>query len=280
MYKYKVVISFIFIILVQITAALSQESVLEPATKDTAIYNYNRIMLIPFNPMRAYMSTDGTDREVAKYNKRDVQEIRTLFRLGLSQHVNLKIITRYDSKSLGTDNSQEAKKDLDYIYNSIDYKYDAPATEVINEEGKKIPWYKFKEKKLKELELAELNNPHATSKYKKPEKATKYMNVVIRNKDVLNYMSEKYGADLFVFINLFELKTDYEHCLDLAAKNYAREITVHFSIFDKNANQLYGDMISVVFQSNSNDLAEIIRSNFPLIGNFMAVNLPKRLAVR
>ena len=78
-------------------------------------------------------------------------------------------------------------------------------------------------------------------------------------------LKDKTGADVFVLLNQFEIITNYSDCLDLALKIYRRQLKAHYSVFDADGNQLYGDVAVVDFPSNANDVREIMARNFPTI---------------
>ncbi|MBL4656100.1 MAG: hypothetical protein JKY33_09790 [Bacteroidia bacterium] len=258
--------------------AFSQDDVLGTDIEQEEVkYNYNKIMLIPYNPAKAFLVQDGTDRQIAQHSEKDLQEIRRRFQFGLNQEVYWKLMSRYDSQNLLLDNSEDGKKDLESFMRIVNYQYETPysVNEEEQEEKKKSFWENVKSK-LKKPEVDETEDPYTTSKYKKPKKNEKYMNVRVKNNEIFEYMSDKYGTDLFFFINMFELKTDYKTCLDLSTKQYAREVTVHFSIFDKTGTQIYGDKIAVTYNSSSNDITKIIQANFPKVADYIAWNLPER----
>jgi len=102
------------------------------------------------------------------------------------------------------------------------------------------------------------------------------MNVRLHDVKMLEYFSAKYGVDLFLFVNQFEIKTKYEKCMDRAVNNFKREIWVHFSIYDSKGEQLYGNVVGVNFFVQSNDMNSLIRSSFPLIADYITDNLPKQ----
>lgn len=270
--------AFIPILLLINFFSYSQDSVLE-VTQDEKEpqYNYNKIMLIPYNPSKAFLAQDGTDRQIAQYSKENLEEIRRRFQFGLNQEVYFKMLARYDSKDMLLDQSNEGKKDLQTLNRIVSYKYETPYSikDTDTEEEKTGFFDRIKNKFIKPEQL-ETDDPNTTSKFKVPEKQIEYMNVHVQNNEIFQYLNEKYGTDLFVFINMFEIKTDYENCVDLQSKRYGRELTVHFSIFDKTGKQIYGDKVSVQYDSSTNDITEIIKSNFPLVADYMTWNLPER----
>lgn len=237
-------------------------------TKD----DYARVMIIPFDP-NLYFS--DSDDQLSKQNSKSIKEIRTQFRYGLNFNVNAKILSRYATRPLLTDTMKTAREDLNLIYRDISYFKD-----------KSMPSEEMK-KKMEEEKRAEKNpftlkkkdaesEAQATSKLDNHVVAQEYMNVKIHQTEMLAYLQKKYETDIFVFINQFELVTNYEHCLDRATNTFERDIKVHFSIFDATGKQLAGDVAIAHFSSNTNDLTEIIRNNFPIISEYLAGNLPNK----
>ncbi len=80
---------------------------------------------------------------------------------------------------------------------------------------------------------------------------------------------------ILFFLNELDIKTHFEDCLDLALKIYQRELKVHYSIFDRSGKQVYGDVAVVKFPSNSNDVDEIIKSNFPGLSDHIIESVKK-----
>jgi len=265
------------------SSVLAQESVLEPGEQDQ--FNYNKVMIIPYNPL--YYLSDS-DHDLEKYNNRKAEDIRRLFRHGLNYNVNLRILGKYETITLLSDTAMDVQQDLKAIYNGISYHMDRPMSAFQPEEEGKVQkvWSGFKEKvndvkaeyNYQETDYSTYNTEEdkKVGGYIKSTKETKYMNVKIYNPDMLLYLSEKYDTDLFVFINQFELKTNYLNCLDRTINRFDREVWVHFSIYDKNSNQLVGDVVKVYFPMNTNNIDEIIKNNFPLISNYIMESLPQQ----
>jgi hypothetical protein len=230
------------------------------------------VMIIPFDP-NMYFS--DADEQLSKYNDKSVKEIRTLFRYGLNVNVNAKILSHYQTRPLLTDTAKTAMDDLYAIYRGISYFKDRsmPLTEAeertwASEERKKS--FSFKKKE-------DDSDAHTASSLKEPVTRHEYMNVKIHDSRMLPYLKNKYGTDVFVFINQFDLVTNYEHCLDRATNTFERDIKVHFSILDYTGKQLAGDIAIVHFPSNTNDITEIMRNNFPIIADYLAGKLTRDL---
>lgn len=254
-------------VLLLILCCIAQQVIAQQTKEDLA-----RVMIIPFDP-NLYFS--DADEQLSKYNEKSIKEIRTLFRYGINTTVNAKILTHYATVPLLTDTMRTAREDLNLVYRDISYFKDksmpSEAMKKKIEEEKKTDKNPFSLKK-KETE----SQAQVTSKLDNHVLAQEYMNVKIHQTEMLAYLQKKYGTDLFVFINQFELVTNYEHCLDRATNTFERDIKVHFSIFDATGKQLAGDVAIAHFSSNTNDITEIIRNNFPIISEYLAGNLPNK----
>lgn len=235
---------------------------------------YRSVMIIPFDPA---MYFSDSDEMLAKYNQKNIKEIRTLFRYGLNINLNARVMTQYETTNLLSDTSNGSLNDLALIYKSISYFGDEPMpekkelTEKENTNNKKISnLFKKKEEDKTEQNLKQ-------QQFKMPRK---YINVKIQNKELLSYLAEKYHVDLFLFANQFNLETNYEQCLDRANNIFQRELMVHYSLFDKNGKQLAGGITHVDFPSNSNDMMDIMKTNFPKLTDQMVNQFPGKAPLR
>jgi len=277
----KKLLSIYFLVSI-LTVANAQESVLD-AGNSGIFQNYNKVMLIPFN---ANFYFSDADKELAEYNKKSEKEIQKLFRAGLDFDINARILSMYDTKQMLDVNDEEVEEDLEAIYSGLSYGYEKPkhpdgcTCEDYCKEGKPKSFFKKFEETLKidndnGDERTDAEAYQSASGYVEPAGEKKYMGVTIKHPEMLEFYKEKYGTDLFVFINQFELKTKYEACLDRSIKKFTREVWVHFSIYDANGTLLYGDVVVVDVPSNTNNLDQIIRNHFPLVTDELASNMPK-----
>lgn len=245
------------------------------AQGDTVGYNYKRVLIIPYDPM---MYFSDADHDLAKYNNKDVRDVREKFRYDLNYNVKMSVMTQYEARPLLTDSTRDAHIDLQKIYKSVTYKQEKSKPAAVSDDVKHVTgtadsWKdRFRFSKREEAGEA--------GKYNTDTEPQEYMNVVVHNKAMFTYLNKKYGTDLFLFLNQFEVITNYEHCLDRATNTFERTIKVHYSIYNYRGEQLAGDIALVNFPSNSNDLFEIIQSNFPTVAKHLAGDLPGRKEVK
>ncbi len=212
-------------------------------------------MIIPYNP---YMYFSDADEEIAQASNKTPEEVRRMFRYGIAYDVSVRVLSEYDIKNLLYDTSRAVQRDLELIYKNISYV------------KRKSPRKDRDKADQKPDDIQSGETPIVQSLH-----VDEYI-AVDAPKGLLQYLHERYGTDLFVFINQFNLVTKYKHCSDRTIKNFTREIVVHFSIYDKDGNYLYGDAVKVLFNRRTNHIDQIILHNFPVIADYIASHVPKR----
>lgn len=281
-YKELLLISILYLISLALCLA-QEESVLNPTTY--SYENYSKVMIIPFNDNYYFSEADN---DLAEHNNLDPKEVSRQFKEGLDFNVNVRILSQYDTKQLLKDENEDVAKDLENIYSGVRYSLKkVPRTELLvdydhEKHESNVNQDNFFTKMANKLHI-ETNHDQAKSEGFQDEARTiesvdlkEYMAAEIQHPEMLQYLNEKYETDLFVFINQFELKNKYELCLDRANNKFTRVLYVHFSIFDKEADLVYGDVVKVEIESNSNDMDLLIRNNFPIVADYLASYLPKQ----
>ncbi len=218
----------------------------------TTQYHQQKILIIPYEPR---MHLSDADLDISDYSDRTPQQVRAMFRMGITEKLNTTLSTNYQMHSLVQDLRPEAIQEMDRIYASIDYSFDTsyailhPRPDSTEDKGR---WSESRARK-KELEKRSLSGDVI------------FTNVKIYDPKLLSSLNAKYGADLFVFLTQVEIKTNAKDCIDFQSRIYERDIKVHYAVFDKNGNQLYGDIVGVKFPSNSNEIGNIMAQNFPML---------------
>ncbi len=243
--------------------------------------DHRKVLIVPYDPA---MYFSDSDKKLAKSNDKSEKEIRNLLRYGLNSRVKAQIVGKHQTHSLLTDTSEQAYRDLQRIYQAVNYhKEEAMAPKSVQVgKGMEKEDKNYRQQIIEKLtkgdsERGEQEEKPKTQadKYKEKEvEGRYYMDVDIPSNEMLQYFNDKYGTELFLFMNQFELITNYNHCLDRATNTFERTIKVHYSIYNHQGKQLAGDVAIVKFPSNSNDLYKIIRKNFPVVGEYLSEDLP------
>lgn len=276
-----VVIAAFYIAMLMPVTHLADDGSNRSAKSGSKDAKFGEVLIIPYDPG---MYFSDADEMLAESNNKSEKEVRNLLRYGLNSRVKAQIIGKHGARSLLTDTTKQAYKDLQRIYQAIKYqKAEAMApkdVKVGKGAGENSEQYrqeiidKMKENE-KEQKKEEEEQKTQAEKYKEQEvKGRYYIDVDIPSNKMLKYFKKNYGTELFLFLNQFELITNYNHCLDRSTNTFERTIKVHYSLYNAEGKQLAGDVAIVKFPSNSNDLYKIIRKNFPIVGEYVSEDLP------
>jgi len=218
------------------------------------------VMLVPYDPL--YYLSDA-DHDIAEQSKYNMQKVRKTFHTESDYYTYRAIARHFRCIDLLHDTSAASREDLITIFSTVGYKYEDPMPVKTGSE-------KLKTETGKKDATA---NPVTASKYRLPEPNLQYMNAVPGKPELLKALGKKYEVDYFVFLNQFEIKTNYNSCIDLANKIYQRTILLHFSIYDASGKQVAGNFVYSFFPSNSSESEEIIRTCFAELGEGISKNL-------
>lgn len=234
---------------------------------DSSAAVYHKVMLIPYDP-QFYLS--DAEQDIREATKKDPPVIRESFRKNIDYNIKRAINKYRPCISLlnDVDSFPALKEVLMEIYSRTGYRYDKPMPIPVKpEKADSVEKKNIKPNK-------ETLDSRTAPQYIAVKGDAQYMNTVLSKPGILNDFFSQYGTDLFVFVNQFEIKTNYSSCLDIANKIYKREILLHFSVFDKNGKQLAGTYITSYFPSDSNNAFDIMKNCFPELAKFVAMCTP------
>ncbi|MBI1221449.1 MAG: hypothetical protein GC180_02500 [Bacteroidetes bacterium] len=212
---------------------------------------YIRIMVVPFNPSMYFSDADNDIGEVSHVDPGQVRnKVNASLEATVTEHLDL----FYEVKGLSK--QKEGEEDLDIIYGSVHYQPKAiPSPEP--------------EKKSRIQQLKGHLNPEKNPAPKKIKDPETYMDIGFDDRRLIEYISSKYEVDYVIFFNQFEIKTDYENCIDLQMRNYYREIKLHYSVYSKDGKRVGGDVITLPYNSNENNIQVIVKENFGQISDLL-----------
>ncbi|MFN6947190.1 MAG: LysM peptidoglycan-binding domain-containing protein [Cytophagaceae bacterium] len=231
-----------------------------------------QVLIIPFDP---YLYFSDADAEIAARSRIPSTKVRQVFRRRLNA---LMRAPGYETIHLLGGKAKDSLSDINKIYSSVTYNYQ----DIIHNPNYKEPepekgqvknnnsksWIDRQKDKLSSAPSANSGKAvHAKDN-------GRYFGVLIKNQELFTYFNYKYDVDYYIFINQFEVKTNYEHCLDRATQNYERQFVTHYSIFDKDGNQIAGNKFTTYYHSNSNDVYQIVSDNMEKIANRILAELP------
>jgi LysM repeat protein len=260
----------------------------EELVNEEDIYEFDpnklQVLIVPFDP-HLYWS-DADDEIMRGSGLKTKLEVRKTIRRRLNALLDP---MGYENIHLLGGNFLDTLTDLNKIYTSVSYDYqsvilsDAYMKTLAEQEAEAL---KNGQKQSGEVATDNtVKNKFNTLKDKvtnqtvveEPEldkNADKYYGVIVKDPKFFEYFNHKYSIDYYIFINQFEVITDYDHCLDRTTENYVRNFVVHFSIFDINGKQIAGNKYKQNYNSNSNNIDKITGDNLQKMADRILLELP------
>lgn len=253
--------------------------------------NVPNVLVIPFDP---HLYWSDADMEISKQSKMEMHKVRQAFRKRLNTLLEPK---GYNTIHLMGGQVRDSLTDLNRIYSSVSYDYKdviyteanpkpvepKPKTDLktdvkngINNAVNGVTNIFNKDKEKDKTTVQQQPTQGNTSRAVHAKNPAKYYAVTVRDPNFFTYFNNKYHTDYYIFVNQFEVETDYEHCLDRARQNYERNFVTHFSIYDKSGKQVAGHRIITHYNSNSNNMGQILKDNMEIIAARILAELPKR----
>ena len=248
---------------------LGQRTATTPYSPDQK--HAQRILVIPFDP---YLYFSDADDDISLYSRIPRQNVRHVFRGRLNAFMDPK---GFESINLLGGAFHEGVNELDRIYKSVNYSYQDiayskynPAPVVEKPVKSATSWLQRQKEKLSAPAGPEVAGN--TSVAKDPNK---YWSVKVKDPDFYSYFNQQYAVDYYLFINQFEIFTDYTSCLDRTKNDFVREFVVHYTIYDNQGQLISGNKVRVPYVSHVNDIEIIIRENLSRMAERILADLPR-----
>ena len=238
---------------------------------DTTKPLYNKVMIVPFE-QNMYLC--GVQTQLGQKSKKTNDEIIAYFREQTALELQNQFLYRYNTVSLMHTN--DTTKDIYKAYDAVSYKFEIAPIEEEEEEPKNAidkakNLFKKKPAKYSKYERGTTNNGQIVSKKNTEQK---FANVVVRKPENLKHLSEKYKADLFVYVTEFDIENDMSNPAAFVNGDYKRILKLHFSMVDKDGKIVEKGLITVPFPNNQNDVEVIRMTYLPLAAKKMMEKLP------
>ncbi len=238
---------------------------------DTTKPLYKKVMIIPFEEN---MYLCGVQTYLAQESKKTHNEIVHFFRESTALELQNQFLYRYNTVSLLHYN--DTSKDLFKAYDAISYKFEVTPVEkeeeVSNtaiEKAKKI--FRKTGTKSSKFERGSTNDGQIVS-LKNTEQ--KFASVVIKKKENITFLSEKYKVDLFVYVTEFDIENDITSSVAFVNGDYKRLLKLHFSMVNKDGKIIEKGLISIPFPNSLNNIYKIRSLYLPLAAKKMMDKLP------
>lgn len=235
---------------------------LEPVFKKGPAHNI-RMLIVPFDP-RIYLN-DATPEMAKKYNCTH-DELMLYFRAQWNRQMHMAFVDSCYTVDLLTDNTKEARDDINGLYTSISYVMETKMQnrpEVTEEPSlfRKVFPKKNKKKAEEPFWGARTENGELVSHTQSDK--NKYLHIVFNDTLFLQNLATRRNVDMFLFINQFEIKGNYGDPYASGRSDFSRNFKVHFSIYNASGELLHGSYSSVDIPFGLYDRELIVNEYFP-----------------
>lgn len=228
-----------------------------------------RVLLVPFDE-RIYFN-DAT-AEIAKRDGLTHDEIMEYFRYQLSLYITNALIDSCEVVDLLKDNTREAEADISGLYTTMSYELRLAELELDTENmgalakkrAEKLEEARRKQRE-EEMKAARPGIQNGELVGRKQQTDDMYLHIIIGQPEVLKEIASRRKVDYFLFINQFDIKTDYRDPYISGQRNLQRLMRVHFSIYNTNGEFVSGNYASTKVPYYEDSKERIVNQYFPEI---------------
>ena len=228
-----------------------------------------RVLLVPFDE-RIYFN-DAT-AEIAKRDGLTHDEIMEYFRYQLSLYITNALIDSCEVVDLLKDNTREAEADISGLYTTMSYELRLAELELDTENmgalakkrAEKLEEARRKQRE-EEMKAARPGIQNGELVGRKQQTDDMYLHIIIGQPEVLKEIASRRKVDYFLFVNQFDIKTDYRDPYISGQRNVQRLMRVHFSIYNSNGEFVSGNYASTKVPYYEDSKERIVNQYFPEI---------------
>ena len=228
-----------------------------------------RVLVVPFDE-RIYFN-DAT-AEIAKRDGLTHDEIMEYFRYQLNLQLVNSLIDSCEVVDLLKDNTREAEADISGLYTTMSYELRLAEFELDTENmgalarkrAEKLEEARRKQRE-EEMKNARPGIQNGELVGRKQQTDDMYLHIIIGQPEVLKEIASRRKVDYFLFVNQFDIKTDYRDPYISGQRNVQRLMRVHFSIYNSNGEFVSGNYASTKVPYYEDSKERIVNQYFPEI---------------
>lgn len=222
-----------------------------------------KVLLVPFDE-RIYFN-DATYLMAPKDGSTH-DELMEYFRYQFNLNLYNALIDSCEVVDLVSNNTREDQEDVSGLYSTIRYNLQlVPQEPTKNNAIARKRFEKEQERRQKELENAKPAIHNGELIGQKQNTDDKYLHIVFDQPEVLAEIARRRGIDYYLFINQFEIKTDYRDPYMSGRSDLKRELRVHFSIYGAAGEFIGGNYAKTSIPFYEDDKTVIVTEYFPEI---------------
>ena len=228
-----------------------------------------RVLVVPFDE-RIYFN-DATP-EIARRDGITHDEIMEYFRYQLNLQLKNALMDSCEIVDLMSNNTREDEADIIGLYTTMSYELRLAEFELDTENmgaiaRKRAEKQEEARRKVREEQMANarpgIRNGELVGQ--KQNTDDMYLHIIIEQPDILKEIASRRKVDYFLFVNQFDIKTDYRDPYMSGNRNMQRLLRVHFSIYNTSGEFVSGNYASTKVPYYEDDKERIVNQYFPVI---------------
>lgn len=207
----------------------------------------SKVLLVPYDP-RMFIS--DVNRELEEAHRTHINEIRTILRESLNQIVAAELGKSHSVTDLLNDGDEGMESDIRRIYSAITWDYiPVSAPDSSGKKGRRVEGQTGRGVSIENGELKTYYDDR-----------DRFMDARIVDNKIIEYINNKYNADFILLLNELDIRIKKGGAPGVS--NGARQVKVHFTLFDRRGKRIGGTAIYFDYNGKTTDVFSLMKSGF------------------
>jgi hypothetical protein len=218
------------------------------------------VLVVPFQPSMYYTNND---QYICKASNLTPGELNLTIRSSVAASMLGNLSEKYNSNAISEKKGNKAGSDVEMLYSITRY--------LVEEKPLSAFYKKTSDKNKSNLFAAKHteNEPEYLNPAKPNLKKHKYYKAQITDTTKLALISANYKVNYILFIDNFEMETHFKDCIEMQKNISKRDLYVHYTLLSPKGKFLDGGVVCMTYESNSNDVKEIMKNTLPPISSMI-----------
>lgn len=222
------------------------------------------LAIIPFED-KMYMS--DVDATIGNQTGLNPGELMTKFRYALVESLEKELSKDWDIQNVYSSSTRETGFGLEYVHGSVRYDYIPISGEILQANDTTVSKKQRRNQSQRRKEKSGIQNGQVVTHSDSREK---YMNLIIENDTLMNYLNGSVASDYYLFITEFDIRYHITDPDRVANGGLAYRLKVHFSCIDSSAKPLVSGAATTVVEATTQNVYEVIGLAIPELSDKMA----------
>ena len=230
---------------------------------------FPKLMIIPY-PQSAFISDFDIylNLDNQPYGGPGKNYASSLIRGSIDHALFDNLLLYFDINRISFYKTQQAKRDLEYIYLSIAYVPVKQRLRAIYRNFPEFTIFQVLSSGKNRWGVNCMSQDDVIPVVKNP--VIYYNDLVINNNELIPYLNKRYKCDYYLFINGVEIKTRFKVCMNLMQNVYQKDLLLHFTLVDYKGKKVTGGIVGTTYEpSKHNDIMELVEKNVGVLAGLV-----------